>query len=387
MRIAMLLHKSVEFDSRVRREASALAAAGHEVCVLELAPVPGGAATLDGFERRSVLSTGDPPSRLPWRLERAAMAVSFVRGIVRLRPDVVHAHDAAMLLPGIAGARLAGARLVYDSHELATSVPYRERAWSWFVSAVERLVVPRCAAVITVSDGIAARLRERYRLAATPTVVRNVSDLRPGGAGGLRERLGVDTSAPLVLHQGAPAPDRGCEVLVDAVARLGGVRLAFLGDPEPGYGQVLEARVRDRGIGDRVALLPSVPLDRLLAWTAEADVGVTLLQDTCENHRLALPNKLFEYIAAGVPVVASALPEIERLVVSYGVGWCAPPSDPEALAGALRHAIAHRRDPELHERLRHAADELRWPVEKARLIELYDRLQLLDETKSMAYLP
>ena len=63
-----------------------------------------------------------------------------------------------------------------------------------------------------------------------------------------------------------------------------------------------------------ILLLDSVPLDDLLANTAEADVGVTLLQDTCENHRLALPNKLFEYIAAGVPVVASALPEVQRLV-------------------------------------------------------------------------
>jgi hypothetical protein len=124
MRIAMLLHKSVEFDSRVRREASALAAAGHEVDVLELATPADGAAWLDGFRRVSC----QPPAwirQFPNPIYRAVMLLYFVAGIIRRRPDVVHAHDAAMLLPGLVGATLTGARLVYDSHELASSVPYR----------------------------------------------------------------------------------------------------------------------------------------------------------------------------------------------------------------------------------------------------------------------
>jgi len=402
----MLLHKSVEFDSRVRREASALAAAGHEVTVLELADVGavgavgghsrvGGSARLDGFERRSVLPPAWLRRRLPFHLYRAAFLWRFVAGVRRVRPDVVHAHDAAMLLPGILGARLTGAQLVYDSHELATSVPYRERLWATFVAGIERLVVPRCAALITVSEGIAERLQARYRLARTPTVVRNVSALSPDGRGGLRERLGIAADTPLVLHQGAPAPARGCEVLVEAVSRLPGVHLAFLGDPEPGYATTLrrviakhdlagrggaEHAMAFRGAGEhnlagRVTLLPSIPLEDLLAHTAEADVGVTLLQDTCLNHRLALPNKLFEYIAAGVPVVAADLPETRRLVEGHGVGWCVPPADPAALAEALRLALQGPHDPALHERLARAAGELCWARERDRLLELYARLQ------------
>jgi glycosyltransferase involved in cell wall biosynthesis len=302
------------------------------------------------------------------------MLVWFVRGVVAVRPDVVHAHDAAMLLPGLVGARLTHAGLVYDSHELATSVPYRERTWAWFVGAIESLVVRRCAAVITVSDGIASRLSDRYRLTRRPTVVRNVSALDLNGHGGLRRTLGIQPDVPLVLHQGAPAPGRGCEVLVEAVTRLDGVHLAFLGDPEPGYGETLLEQIRASGVADRVALLPSVSLDQLLAQTGEADVGVTLLQDTCENHRLALPNKLFEYIRAGVPVVASALPETERLISSYGVGWCATPDDPNAVAVALRLALSHRDDNELRLRLSRAGEELRWSRERDRLIALYQEL-------------
>ncbi len=370
----MLLHKSVEFDSRVRREAGSLARDGHDVTVLELAAVPDG-AQLDGFSRRAVQPPQWMRRRLPFHLYRLAFLVEFVRGLRRLGPDVVHAHDAAMLLPGIVGARLTGARLVYDSHELATSVPYRERAWAWFVATIERIVVPRCAAVITVSDGIARRLRARYELASEPTVVRNVSELSIAGEGGLRRRMGLDVHAPLVLHQGAPAPARGCEVLIEALAHLEGVHLAFLGDPESGYEKELRAAVARHGVQDRVALLPSVPLSELLANTAEADVGVTLLQDTCENHRLALPNKLFEYIAARVPVVASALPETERLIQSTGIGWCSAPDDPDAVAQALRLALAHRHDAALADRLSSAARELCWPREQHRLLGLYERLE------------
>lgn len=183
--------------------------------------------------------------------------------------------------------------------------------------------------------------------------------------------LGVGADVPLVLHQGAPAPDRGCEVLIEAVARLHDVNLVFLGDPEPGYGDELASRVRESGITERVYILPSIPLTELLAYTAEADVGVTLLQDTCENHRLALPNKLFEYIAAGVPVVASALPETQRLVEGYGIGWCTSPDDPAAVAAALKSALESRNDLALRQRLALAASELRWEVERRRLVDLY----------------
>jgi glycosyltransferase involved in cell wall biosynthesis len=371
----MLLHKSVEFDSRVRREASALVGAGHDVVVLELAHAPLDVRGLDGFRRCSVLPPQTVRRLLPFHLYRAAFLLGFVRAVVRLRPQVVHAHDAAMLVPGALGAWLCGARLVYDSHELATGVPYRERGWAALVAAIERIIVPRCLAVITVSDGIAQKLRERYRLPRTPTVVRNVSALEVSGDGGLRTGLGLAVDAPLVLHQGAPAPGRGCEVLVKAVAGLKGVNLAFLGDPEPGYGAQLTALIEEMGLVDRVVLLPSVPLSELLAHTTEADVGVSLLQDSCENHRLALPNKLFEYIAAGVPVVASALPEMRRLIDEFGVGWCVTPDDPVAVGTGLQIALeAARGDEGLHERLRTASAQLRWTVERERLLELYSEL-------------
>ena len=370
----MLLHKPVDHDARVRREAATLAAAGHEVVVLELHPRRDRPGDLPpGVD----LASAAPPRwivrLLPFHLYRLAFLVVFVRRILQLAPDVIHAHDAAMLLPGIVARRLTGTPLVYDSHELATSVPYRDRAWERFVELIEAVAVPRCRRVITVSDGIADRLRERYGLARRPSVVRNVSALHANGRPArLRERLGLEPGARLVLHQGAPATGRGGETLIRALARLDpAVRLVFLGTGEPGMAERLHALAGEVGVAERVRFLPSLPLGDLLSATAEADVGVSLLQDTCENHRLALPNKVFDYIAAGVPVVASDLPELRGLIRGYGVGWTAQPDDPVDVARALERALGPT-PAGLKARLAAAHGALNWGREQERLLATYD---------------
>jgi glycosyltransferase involved in cell wall biosynthesis len=298
----------------------------------------------------------------------------FVGAVRALRPDAVHAHDAAMLAPGWVAACVTGACLVYDTHELATGVAYRSRPWSALVWVLERLVIGRCAAVITVSGGIARRLQSLYDLRHPPAVVRNVPELdRNGARAGLRERLGIGDAA-LVLHQGALAPGRGCEVLVIAMADVPDAHLVFLGTPWPGYEGVVEALAERLGLRDRVHLAPAVPATELLAHTREADVGVALLEDTCENHRLALPNKVFEYVAAGVPVVASRLPELQRLVERHEIGWTAPPGEPDQIAERLRTALAARSNGNARERVLVAAGALQWATEREALLRVYREL-------------
>jgi len=370
----MLLHKSVAHDTRVRREAGALAAAGHRVTVVHL---PAGGDGEPGALPFALTSATLPFARrrLPHPVRLGAEAIRLGSRASSSKPDVVHAHDAAMLLPGMLAARRAGAKLVYDSHELATGVPYRRGAWPAVVAGAERLGAPRADATIAVSDGIAASLAERYRLRRPPAVVRNLPDLpRPGAvrAPDLRRELGVG-DAPLVLHQGAVVAGRGCETLLEALALLPDAHLLLLGAAGP-YAEGLRAAARERGIGERTHILAPVAPEALLSHTAQADVGVSLLEDSCENHRLALPNKLFEYLAASLPVVVADLPETARLVRERGVGWCADPADPAAVAAALRTALARADDEGLRERVERAAAELCWEREKPRLLDLYESL-------------
>jgi glycosyltransferase involved in cell wall biosynthesis len=377
MRIVMQLHKSVEHDARVRREARALQRAGHEVVVVHLPP-PGASvagAAADGYELRSAASNG-LPARLPGTPRRALAAGRLAQLAAAERPDVVHAHDAAMLAPGWLAARRAGAKLVYDSHELATGVPYRSGAWAALVAGVERLYVPRADAVITVSNGIAERLQSRYSLGEVPTVVRNVPDLPPPreapAAPDLRLLLGSGQAA-VVVHHGAVARDRGCENLIRALSQLDRAHLLFLG-ADGDYAAGLSALAERLGVGARTHFQPPVALDQLLAYSSQADVGVTLLEPSCENHRLALPNKLFEYVAAGLPLVASELPEMAALVRRYEIGWTVDPRDPSSIAAGIESAVEARDDPDLQERLSAAASELSWDREQSRLIDLYERL-------------
>jgi glycosyltransferase involved in cell wall biosynthesis len=228
--------------------------------------------------------------------------------------------------------------------------------------------------VITVSEGIAHQLQLSYRLSERPTVVRNVPDLPPPapGAPDLRAALGID-SAPLVLHQGALAADRGCETLVRAMAELPLAHLILLG-AEGSYSEGVGRLADELGLAERVHLRPPVPLSELLSHSAQADVGVTLLEGVCENHRLALPNKVFEYVAAGIPVVASDLPELAALVQEYGIGWTVDAADPADVAAGIRKALASGANPELHERLARAAEVLSWRRERGVLLALYQRL-------------
>jgi glycosyltransferase involved in cell wall biosynthesis len=355
MKVCMLLHKSAAHDSRVLREARALSAAGHEVSIVQLSP----------------------PRRLPRPVFWCWLSLAFVFQVVRLRPDIVHAHDTATLPSALVGARIARARVVYDSHELSTGVPYRSRLGDALAVTVERHGLHRCAAVITVSDAIADVLRRRYSLRAQPTVVRNVPDLgraRPASGPSLRERAGA-MGKPVVLYQGAASPFRGCENLVRALALVDQqTQLVFLGSSEARFTRKLRDLAQQEAVEGRVHFIASVPEEELISYAADADVGVWLLEDNCDNHRLTLPNKLFEYIASGLPVVAADLPAGGGLVRDRGVGWTVDAGDARSIADGLAGALAGRNDPALRARLRMAADDLQWSREQERLLGLYDSL-------------
>jgi glycosyltransferase involved in cell wall biosynthesis len=151
-------------------------------------------------------------------------------------------------------------------------------------------------------------------------------------------------------------------------------QLLFMG-ADGAYAEQLERLAEQLGVSGRTHFHPPVALAELLSYTHQADVGVSLLVDSCENHRLALPNKLFEYLAAGLPVVVSDLPEMRRLVTERGVGWVTDSSDPADIARVLGEALGERGDHGLRERVRAAAAELNWAHERSRLTDLYARLQ------------
>lgn len=288
----------------------------------------------EGTELRLLHRPEGGGPRFFWRnhrtMEQAARAVSA---------RVYHASD-LFVLPALARtARQKGARLVYDARELYPHVfgtvgkPWATLFWK----RVERRYARRADAVFTVNETIADWMARHYGL-APPVVLYNAPDAQPlPVSDALRRRTGVAAGLPIVLYQGALFPHRGLPVLVEAMADVPGAALVLMGEgPLRG---ALETQIGAAGLSERAFVLDPVPPAELLAVTASADVGALPLDDACLSYRYALPNKLFEYLRAGLPVAATDLPEIRRVVDGFDVGLLSPPGDAGALARSLRKLV------------------------------------------------
>lgn len=256
------------------------------------------------------------------------------------RAQVYHASDLYTLTAMQRAAQSRGARLVYDARErypyVASTVG---RPWvSWVWEMVERRGVRKADAIFTVSESIASHISATYNI-DLPTVLYNVPPLQSVERNDtLRALLHIGSEKTILLHQGKMQKDRGCALLIQAMQAVNDAALVFLGDGP--LRPQLEDEVERKGLGGKVHFLDPVAPKDLLRYTASADIGVTLLEDTCLNHRYALPNKLFEYLMAGTPVLASDLPEIEHVVTTHDVGRVVYPEDPSVIANVLNEMIA-----------------------------------------------
>ena len=253
--------------------------------------------------------------------------------------SIYHASDLYTLPAQAAAAKKNKAKLVYDARELYPYVASTSgRPWiRWFWRMVERKYIRRAHMVCTVSGSIAEHLVSAYRI-APPVLLYNVPEFkRVEPSTRLREALRIPDGVCIVLHQGNMQKDRGCFVLAEAMTEVDGAVLVFMGGG-PLKNQ-LQAFVEQKGLSDKVLFHSRVEPTVLLAYTASADIGVTLLEDTCLNHRFALPNKLFEYFMAGLPVLASNLPEIRRVIDQFKTGVLVDPGDVEDVAKGLRKMV------------------------------------------------
>jgi glycosyltransferase involved in cell wall biosynthesis len=310
------------------------------------------------------------------------VAVRMVRAARRIRPDIIHANDLETLPIGCVLARLHRAKLVYDAHELWRDPGSRAGIPTWLFNLAvmtERWLAPKADGVITVSESIAEDMRDHLRI-PLPTLVRNVPWPRtaqvqgPNHPGPLRRNLGLGPDTPILLYQGFMAEGYGVPFLLEALPSI----------PPPavmvclGFGPLqgpLAQRAEALGISDRVYFHPAVPPEVLISYTADATIGVCPSQGTCTSYDYSLPNKLFEYVQAGLPIAASNLAEIGRLVRRYNLGETFDHSNSQAIAGTLNRMLANPRFLEAcREAAATAARELNWRQEERHLVELYQRL-------------
>ena len=297
--------------------------------------------------------------------------------------DVYHAHDLTGLPAAVAAQRRRGGRVVYDSHEIYLESGISARQPGWVRALLRRSEqggIDRISALVTVNDAIGRELNERYRVPGPTVVVHNCPPLRDAPTlpdDRLRTAGGIPADAPLVIYHGSFSPQRGLEIVALALLEpgLAGVHAVYLG-----YGSqrpMLLALAAEDRFGGRLHVLDPVPPDEVVAWVSGADLEVMPLQPVTRNHVLSSPNKVFEALAAGVPVVASDFPVIRSILLDDPdgpLGAVCDPADPAAVAAAVRPILgldpAARAD--LRARcLRAARERWNWETESAKLVDLY----------------
>lgn len=380
-RVCMHVLMPIETDIRVEREARTLMEHGYEVTIVDLA----GEASKALVEVHPALKTRHlavPRNFATVRFRKWAIirALSlFLRALLLLLgtpADIYHAHDFNALPATYLAARLKRKPLIYDAHELPLAELSLKARWVRRLSeALLRHMVPRCCAVISVSPPILQVLRDDYH-ATRVALVRNIpwyqsvpnSDL-------LRQRLQLSPETRLLLFQGYLGADRALDLLVKSARLLRSQAvIVLLGPPRPEVLALLEDLIVREGVAERLRILPAVPYAELFHWTASADVGLALFRPEYSlNVRWCLPNKLFEYIMAGLPVLSSPLDAVRDLLEEQQLGRVVEDMTPEGIAAAIDALLA---EPELLEHMRQRALTLArgcfcWEQECQQLLKLY----------------
>ena len=370
--IAMPLDTGEDDDPRVVRIGSGVPTAKRENLILDAYRWVRHHLPMNGYGMRLM-------KRLAWRYlvdQESFYTKLFFSTASRYSPRVFVANDLPMLPVASQLATACGARLVYDSHELYSEQEFSGREkLRW--AEIEAKYIGACDAVITVNQSIATELERRYNIGGVRVIynAERSSDARPRTRV-FHEMFGLAADKKVLLLQGGLSAGRNLEVLVDAMRHVQttSVVLVILGDGL--LLKKLQARAVSKELSGRVFFHSAVPQKDLLTLTAAADAGVIPYQATCLNNYFCTPNKLFEFISAGIPILASDLPEIRNMVVGQQIGLVGNMSTPEKLAGLIdAFFLDAQRLIMWGENLSVTRKLVCWEEEEKKLVKIYEALR------------
>lgn len=380
--IAMVAYANLPHDPRIEREARALVEAGYKVVVI--CPTLGndGERTLDWGPGVTFDIVDFRAARFVFRWP-GFLGDALFTALLKYRPFAIHAHDLNMAFIAFAAARRTGAKVVVDFHEWYSEnvelekgvyVPLKPR-WRNGYRWLERHSLAHADIVVTVCDSIADAMASELGKGRRAEVVRNIPRLSAEPTRSyqpLKEQLGLGPDQFLLLYQGGIGPSRLLEPVIEALAFAERCTLLIRGPHIAEYEAAYRAIAERAGAGDRLILQGPVPSRDVVAAARGADAGVWSLPNLCRNFTFALPNKIFEYVTAGLPALVADYPEARRLVETHQIGLTFDPYDPRSIATAINRLVD---DPDLRQRMASntvaALQELDAEREWAKLSDLY----------------
>lgn len=391
-----LLYGDYKKESRDKREMDAARQAGFEIQVIQITRNHEDSGTVETVQGTDVYhwSYAWDYDRFIWpnfirvlsypvRLYQQALVVR------RAKAAVISGHDInALFLAWLSTLFMSAkekAKLVYDAHEfeLGRNVKrgfFGTKCIAW----LERFLMKRCFFTIAVNDSIAdemARIHKTTRplvVRSTPNYWKVDPELTALRKNELLKIAGMDSSTFVLMYHGGIMRSRGIETLLEIAARderLCAVIMGYSTDDE--YMETLKNQAKLLGLGRRAVFIPAVEQSRIWEYAGAADAAMILIKGNVQNHIWSLPNKFFENIQSETPIIASAFPEMKRLIDQYGIGLCCNSDDLEDIFACVEKM---REDKMFYanckKNMSFAKKELCWEKEKQPLVEIYRNLFL-----------
>ncbi|MGC8864263.1 MAG: glycosyltransferase [Bacteroidales bacterium] len=331
-----------------------------------------------------ILPTSPPLPERPWEQKR--MRLLFRKGplfyaefnlrllifLLFHKADLLVANDLDTLLPNFIIHKIRRLPLVYDSHEFFTETPeviHRPLVRGVWLT-LEKLMLPRLPWMITVNESLAEIFSRKYGIEVLS--VRNVPPLRSLPIPAHLIEKGIPEGKNVLILQGSGINiHRGAEEVVEAMRYIDDAVLLVIGSGD--VIEQLKEQAKQEGVAGKVFFFPRMPVDKLATFTAAATIGLSVDKDICPNYHFSLPNKLFDYIHAGTPVLASNLPEVRKVVEGWQVGRILPGHEPRVIADALKEMLADREALRCYrQNCLKAREELNWEKEKLLLQKRYE---------------
>lgn len=383
----MILYNNFSSDSRVLREAKSLAKAGFDITILAIND-----KNLPEFEIKNnikikrVLKMYGPFIRPHLLRKRRSWLIEAAKLVQHEVADVYHSHDFNTLFLGWYAASKNKARLIYDSHEYLLGIKkmtkfknlfdrifYPLFLFGWKLH--EKFLIKKADVVITVNRVIAQALVKKYKI-KKPYVIMNCEDIKPIKTSNiLRKKFNISQNKKIILYQGGFAKGRGLFNLIKAMEFLpDNFILVILGNGD--IKEELKKLTKELKLNKKIIFVPAVSMEELPSYTTSADLGVLPYEKVSLNNYYCLPNKIFEYMSAGLPVVASNFPELKKIIQQEKIGYVFDETNPQDIADKIRLIFADRNSYlQMKENtLKTVENKYNWQKEAQKLIKIYEEV-------------
>ena len=360
-------------DSRVLKENISLQNAGYDVKVVAL--LESGVDEYEIVENISVhrvkLISKD------WSKNIVIQLVKYCEFLYRVikeykDADILHCNDLNALPIGFIVKKFYNKdiKVVYDAHEYETEINGLHGVQKTIVKKLEKFLIKYADEVICVSDAIATEYVKLYGI-KKPSLVLNTPPYKEIKKKDLfRKDLNIGKDKTIFLYQGSISRGRGVEIVIESFKAIEDTNAVIL---FMGYGE-LEEYVKEIAKKQKnIYFYPAVSPEVLLDYTSSADFGISTIEDTCLSYRYCLPNKMFEYMMADIPLIVSNLPEMKRVVEQNRVGVVAKENTPEGLKEAIKEAINLDKE-ELYQNIRKVKEVYNWQEQERVLLDVYRRM-------------